>query len=182
MGPFQAQAAGLVRHLKALIVEAQQELDQYELAMEAKATSLLPDEAPMPALRAVHCNRLVFLDLALFLLEQVEKGMATVVGLVRQYEHEIATVKDLVGGKVAVPKEKVSPCLTRTVTTPPLKKPGSLTPSLHRSVRSNVLSCRILSPLTQCVSHSLGRRCTRSWRRWARCTRCCYRTVACWWC
>lgn len=53
----------------------------------------------------------MFLDLALFLLEQVEKGMSTVVGLVRQYEHETATVQSLVGGKVAVPKEKVYPKL-----------------------------------------------------------------------
>ena len=59
VGPFEAQAANLVRSLKALIVEAQQELDQYELAMEAKATTLLPHQEPMPALRAVHSNRLV---------------------------------------------------------------------------------------------------------------------------
>jgi hypothetical protein len=51
---------------------------QYELVIEYKATTQRPTEGTLPGLRAEHSNRLVFLDLAHFLLEQVEKGFETV--------------------------------------------------------------------------------------------------------
>lgn len=72
------QANQLVNSLKGMIVDAQHELDEYEMVLEAKGSQYRPVESPMPQLRAVHSNRLVFLDLALFLLEQVEKGLNTV--------------------------------------------------------------------------------------------------------
>mmetsp|Transcript_38483 Transcript_38483/g.53426 ORF Transcript_38483/g.53426 Transcript_38483/m.53426 type:complete len:624 (+) Transcript_38483:25-1896(+) len=109
--PFQAQAYNLLQTLKTLIVDAQQELAQYEVVVEAKASHLRPSEAPLPKLRAELSNRLVFLDLAHFLLEQVEKGIASVTGMSTQYQQEMQAVQALVGARQAVAKEKVYPKL-----------------------------------------------------------------------
>mmetsp|Transcript_1362 Transcript_1362/g.2493 ORF Transcript_1362/g.2493 Transcript_1362/m.2493 type:complete len:470 (-) Transcript_1362:635-2044(-) len=111
VAPFESQANQLVNSLKGMIVDAQHELDEYEMVLEAKGSQYRPVESPMPQLRAVHSNRLVFLDLALFLLEQVEKGLNTVNSLSQQYQSEQMLVQELVGSKHAVPKEKVYPKL-----------------------------------------------------------------------
>mmetsp|Transcript_41250 Transcript_41250/g.69035 ORF Transcript_41250/g.69035 Transcript_41250/m.69035 type:complete len:628 (+) Transcript_41250:212-2095(+) len=111
VGPLEGQARRLEKSLRNMVASAQMELDQYELVIEYKATTLRPTEGTLPGLRAEHSNRLVFLDLAHFLLEQVEKGFETIELLANQYADDQKGVQELVGSRQSVPKEKVYPKL-----------------------------------------------------------------------
>ncbi|KAK3265369.1 hypothetical protein CYMTET_25941 [Cymbomonas tetramitiformis] len=110
-GPFQSQANRLGLELQTMAQEVQADLDKYETVISYKSTLLRPSEDLLLRLRDEHNNRLAYLDLAHFLLEQVEKGISTVASLAEQYEDEKAAMQDTVGNKQSVPKEKVYPKL-----------------------------------------------------------------------
>mmetsp|Transcript_14406 Transcript_14406/g.17463 ORF Transcript_14406/g.17463 Transcript_14406/m.17463 type:complete len:568 (-) Transcript_14406:619-2322(-) len=109
--PYIEQAEELSGQMKGLLIDTQRELEKYELVTTHLASLHRPSDPMMLRIRDEHNNRVAMLDLAQFLLEQVEKGLATVNGLAEQYNAEQKEMQDLVGARHSIPKEQVYPKL-----------------------------------------------------------------------